>query len=100
MRLEGVEEGGDAGYERVVDNALILQGGDLQAAMLALLVDLGLFGADEGALVDVRVDLNVGVIAQLQGVLEVELLALLTVLWWKALNINLPTCCSQQAFQW
>jgi hypothetical protein len=39
-------------------------------ALLALLVDLVLLRADEGSLVDVGVDFDVGVIAELQRILE------------------------------
>lgn len=72
VRLEGVEEGGDARDERVIDDALVLQGRNLEAPVVALLVDLGLLGADEGALVDVGVHLNIRVVAELQCILEAE----------------------------
>ena len=38
-------------------------------AGLSLLVDLVLFGADEGAFVDVGVDFDVAVVGELEGVL-------------------------------
>ena len=41
------------------------------ASAVALVVDLGLFGADKGFLVDVRVDFDVRVVGELEGVLEV-----------------------------
>lgn len=68
--------------------------------MVTLLVDLGLFGTDERALVNIGVYLNVGVIAELQGILEAGLLALLLVLVRNASDSNLPICCSQQALRW
>ena len=38
-------------------------------ALRALLVDLVLLGSDEGSLVDIGVNFNVGVVAELQRVL-------------------------------
>jgi len=63
------QEAVDAGEEAVVDDALVFQRGYLVPALGALLVDLVLFGADEGAFVDVGVDFDVGIIAELEGVL-------------------------------
>lgn len=50
--------------------------------MVALLVDLGLFGAYEGALVNVGVYLDVRVVAELQGILEERVLACLSACCW------------------
>lgn len=69
MRLEGVDEARDALDERVVDLALVLELDDLLAAVVALLVNLCLLGADEGALVDVGMDFNIGIVRQLESVL-------------------------------
>lgn len=64
-----VEQRGDALDQGVVDLSLVLEDDDLLLAVLTLLVDLGLFRADEGALVYVGVDFDVGVIAKLESVL-------------------------------
>lgn len=69
MGAQGGEQGGDALQQAIVDYALIFEGLDLVLALEALLVDLVLFGADEGPFVDVGMDLDVGVIAELQIVL-------------------------------
>lgn len=69
MRLESVDEARDALDERVVDLALVLELDNLLAAMVALLVNLRLLGADEGALVDVGMDFNIGIVRQLESVL-------------------------------
>ena len=49
----------------IVDETLELQGGDVVLALIAFHVDLVLLGADEGPLIDIGMDLNVGVIAKL-----------------------------------
>ena len=67
---EGGEEGRDALQQAVVDDALVLEGFDVLFALLALLVDLVLLCADKGAFVDVGMDLDIGVIAELQVVLH------------------------------
>jgi hypothetical protein len=72
--FEGREKTIDAGHKTIVDDALILEGGDLVTAVLPLLVDLILLGSNEGPLVDVGMDLDVRVVAELEGVLE-QLLA-------------------------
>ena len=41
----------------------------MNLALLALLMDLVLFRPDEGALVDIGVDLDIRVIAELQSIL-------------------------------
>lgn len=55
----------DARKQAVVDNALILQGLNLVAALLSLLVDLSLLGSDERTLVDIGMNFDVRVIGQL-----------------------------------
>jgi hypothetical protein len=70
MRPEGSQELRDALQEAVIDDALVLERLDFMFPLLTFLVNLVLLGSDEGSLVDVGVDLNVGVIAELQGVLE------------------------------
>lgn len=69
VMLKGSKETGDALNEAIVDDAFVLKGFDVVLALLAFLVDLVLFGADEGAFIDIRMDFNVRVIAELQGVL-------------------------------
>jgi hypothetical protein len=69
MRLKGCEETVDALGEAIVDDALVLKSADLMAAVLAFLVDLGLFGADEGFLVDIGVHFDVAIVGELEGVL-------------------------------
>lgn len=71
MGLEGVQEGGDALDQGVVDLPLVLERRDLETPVVALLVDLRLLGSYEGALVDIGVDFDIRVIAQLQSVLGV-----------------------------
>lgn len=72
MRLEGCEEGVDAPEQAIVDDALILVGFNFVFAFRSLLVDLGLLCADEGAFVYVGVYLDIGVVAKLEGILEVK----------------------------
>jgi hypothetical protein len=67
--FEGGEEVVDAENEAIVYYALVLEGGDLVTPPVALLVDLGLFGADKGFLVDVGVDFDVRVVADFERVL-------------------------------
>lgn len=69
MPLEAGDQGVDAREQPVVDDALVLERFGLVLALGALLVDLALLGADEGALVDVGVDFDVGVVGELEGVL-------------------------------
>jgi hypothetical protein len=70
MCFEGGEKGGDALDQGVVDDALVLEGLDLVPALLAFGVNLVLLGADEGPLVDIGMDLDVRVVAELERVLE------------------------------
>ena len=65
MRLQRCKQAVDAFGEAIVDNALILERLYLVAAVVALLVDLGLFGANEGFLVDIGVYFYVAVIREL-----------------------------------
>lgn len=69
MRFQGSEETVDALRESIINDALVLQRLDLMPSVVAFLVYLCLFGADERLLVDIRVDFDVAVIGQLQGVL-------------------------------
>jgi hypothetical protein len=69
VRFEGSQEAVDALCKAVVDDALILERLDLVAALIALLVYLCLFGADEGLLVDVWVYFDVAIIGELESVL-------------------------------
>jgi len=68
MAAQSRQEGIDAFEETIVDYSLIFQGLDLMSSVVALLVDLILFRSDEGAFVDVRVDFDVGVVGELEGV--------------------------------
>lgn len=72
MGFECREQPVDAKHEAIVDYALVLQCLDLVSTSVAFLVDLGLFGADEGALVDVGMDFDVGVVGQLESVLLID----------------------------
>jgi hypothetical protein len=69
VRLERGEEAVDALGEAIVDDALVLERFDLVAAVIALLVYLRLFRANEGLLVDVGVNFNVTVVRELQIIL-------------------------------
>lgn len=70
MRLKCCDETVDAVEEAIVDDALVFVGRDLVLAVLTLLVDLVLLCTDERALVDVWVDFNIGVVAELKSILE------------------------------
>jgi hypothetical protein len=69
VRFERCEQAVDALGEAIVDDALILERLDLVAAVVALLMYLCLFRANEGLLVDVGVNFNVAVVRELQVVL-------------------------------
>lgn len=69
MVFQGLEQPLDAIEEAIVDDALIFQSRDLVATMVAFLMDLILLRTDEGALVDVWVDFDIRVVAQLEGIL-------------------------------
>jgi hypothetical protein len=56
--------------ETIVDDLFILEGLDLVFAIDTLLVDLILLCADERTLVDIGVDLDIGIVRQLESVLE------------------------------
>ena len=49
--------------------ALVLESLYLVSSLVAFLVNLGLFGADEGFLVNVGMDFNIAVVRELEGVL-------------------------------
>lgn len=68
MLLEGFEKLVDAGEQSVIDNALVLQGLDLVAALLSLLVNLSLLGSNKRTFVDIGVDLDIRVVGELQGI--------------------------------
>lgn len=69
MGLEGGDQVRDALDEGVVDDSLVLVRLDLGLALLALLMDLLLLRSDERLFVDIGVDFNIGVVAELQRVL-------------------------------
>lgn len=67
--VQRLEQAIDAGEEPIVDDLFVFQCFDLMLSVEALLMDLCLFGPDEGALVDIWVDLDVGIVRQLEGIL-------------------------------
>ena len=69
MRFQRGEQAVDALCEAIIDDTLILERSDLVAAVVAFLVYLSLFGADEGLLVDVWVYFDVAVVGKLEIVL-------------------------------
>jgi hypothetical protein len=66
---QGCEEALDTLGEAIVYDALVLQRLNLVLAVVAFLVYLRLFGADEGLLVNVGVHLYVTVVRELKSVL-------------------------------
>lgn len=70
MRFERREQPVNPFGKAIVDYALVLQCFDLVSAPVTFLVNLCLFGADEGFLVDIGVDLDVAVVGELEGVLS------------------------------
>jgi len=56
--------------QAIVDDLLVLEGLDLVFAIDTLLVDLILLCADEGALVDIGMNFDIGIVRQLESVLE------------------------------
>lgn len=70
MRLERREQPVDTAKEALIDDALVFQCIDLLFPVEALLVDLVLFCPDKRTLVDVGMDFNVRVIAELKIVLR------------------------------
>jgi hypothetical protein len=70
MGVERGEKGRDALDQAVVDDAFVLERLDLVPALLALHMDLVLLGADEGSLVDIWMDLDVRVVAELERILK------------------------------
>ena len=69
MAFQGIEERIDPGEQAIVDNSLVFQGLDLVFALVSFLVNLRLLRADERTFVDVRVDFDIGVIAELKSIL-------------------------------
>lgn len=57
--------------EAIVDDLFVLEGLDLVFAIDTLLVDLILLCADEGTLVDIGMDFDVGIVRQLESVLGI-----------------------------
>jgi hypothetical protein len=55
--------------EIFVDDLFVFESGDLMFAIVSFLVDLILLGPDEGAFVHVGMDLDIGIVAQLQSIL-------------------------------
>lgn len=67
--------------------AFVFEDFDVVFTLKAFLVDLVLFGADEGAFIDVGMDFDVGVVAELEIVLDCCLavcvsLELIRAPWW------------------
>lgn len=97
MGAQGGEKGRDAFEKAIVDDALVFEGFDVLFALEAFLVNLVLFGTDKGAFIDVRVDLDIGVIAELEVVLGD---ASVTLFYDTAVEedaASLPICCSRSA---
>ena len=69
-RLQRVEQVVYAVDEAIVDDLLVLEGLDLVFAIDTLLVDLVLLCTDERTLVDIGMDFDIGIIGQLESVLE------------------------------
>ena len=67
--LERGEQRRDALDEGVIDYALVLEGLNVVLALLTLGVNLVLLGSDEGALVDVGVDFDIRIVAELESIL-------------------------------
>ena len=59
VRLERRKQAINPEHESIIDYSLIFECLDLVTPAVALVVDLGLFGADEGFLVDVGVHFDV-----------------------------------------
>jgi hypothetical protein len=68
--LERGQKRRDPFDQGVVDDSLVLKSLDIMLALLSLLVDLVLLGTDKGALVDIWVNLNIGIVAELQRILR------------------------------
>ena len=69
MRLQCSEESINALEEPLVDDSLVLVCLDLVLALESLLMDLILFSSNERAFVNVGVDFDVGIVAQLESIL-------------------------------
>ncbi len=69
MRLESREEAIDAFEETVVDDSLVFIRLDFILALISLLMNLVLLGSNEGPFVDIGMDLDIRVVAQLERVL-------------------------------
>ena len=65
MRLEDVEEVIDASEKTIIDDALVFQSFDLVLSLSTLLMDLVLLRSNERFLVDIGMDFNIRVIAEL-----------------------------------
>jgi len=82
--LESREKSVNPQQETVIDYAFVFEGDDLVPPLCSLLVYLRLLGADERFLIDVGMDLDVGVIAKLQGIL----------LFYECVHKPLPWACT------
>jgi len=69
--LQRVEQVVYALDQAIVDDLLVLEGLDLVFAIDTLLVDLVLLCTDKGTLVDIGVDFDIGIVRQLESVLEI-----------------------------
>ena len=69
MRSQRGQERGDALHQAIIDDALVLQRLDLVLPLLSLLMDLVLLCTDEGSLVDIRVNFDIGIVTELERVL-------------------------------
>lgn len=69
MRLQCSEESINAFEKPLVDDPLVLVCLDLVLALESLLMDLILFSSNERAFVNVGVDFDIGIVAQLESIL-------------------------------
>ena len=69
-RLQGVAQDVNAVDQTIVDDLFVLEGLDLVFAIDTLLVDLVLLCTNERTLIDIGMDFDVGIVRQLESVLE------------------------------
>lgn len=62
VRFEGLQQTIDAGQQAIVDDLFVFEGLNVVFPVDSLLVNLVLFCADEGTLVDVGMNLDIGVV--------------------------------------
>lgn len=96
MVLESGQKARDPLDQSIIDLALVFQCLDMELALLALRVDLVLLGTNKRSLVDIWMDLDVGIIAELESILHGT--SGLVVVSSKGHHVDsLPICCNRQA---